>query len=60
MDVLFADAFNSNYSIYEKHSFDWLAYKRNLSSKRYGKVVVYGDVLPTTMTIFDGYDAIYF
>ena len=36
------------------HQFNWGDYKSNLFSQKYGKLVIYGDLLPTTMDVFDG------
>jgi len=36
------------------HHFDWETYRSNLTSQKYGKLVIYGDVLPTTMDVFEG------
>ena len=42
-----------DYSAYS-NCFDWKTYKEFLSTQNYGKLVLYSDVLPTTMGIFDG------
>jgi len=34
--------------------FDWEAYRSSLKAQNYGQIVVYGDVLTSTMNVFDG------
>ena len=52
ISIIFSD--NSDDLVIYKHKFDWETYKSNLFSQRYGKIVFYADILPTTMTVLDG------